>query len=147
MPGRDPSHWLHRFSPEEWLRAATKELGAARDSMGRHSTRPALASLRRAAGMGWNAVLALEPELDGKFGRTYAEHLQALADGVEPSSAALEPLPPVVRDAARMLMRDPAAGSAEVVQILTKTRDARLLDAAETVVAEAYARVIRRAGA
>jgi len=143
MPGRDPTHWLHRLTADEWMKAAMKELSTARASIERHSARPALASLRRAAGMAWNAVLALDVEPDEQFGRSYADHLRALAEGKCPTSSSA-PLPPPVADAARLLMDDPVAQRTDVVPILTRTRDARLLDAAETVAAEAYARVLRR---
>ena len=112
----------------------------------RHAMRPALASARRSAGMGWNAVLSLEPHPDEAFGQSYADHLRALAEGVAVRSSDPLPLPAEVRAAAKRLMSDPAAGPATpVVQILTPTRDSRLLEAAETVLAEAYARVLRRA--
>jgi hypothetical protein len=145
MPGRDPTHWLHRLSAEEWLRAAMKELGTARDSFSRHAIRPGLASARRAAGMGWNAVLALEEEPDAAFGRSYVDHLRALASGVTLSNDDVAPIPVEVRAAAKRLLDDPAAGPPQaVVLIQTPKRDASLYDAAETIVAEAYARVVRR---
>lgn len=144
MPGRDPTHWLHRLTPEEWLRAGMRELAVAKEALARHATRPALASARRAAGMGWNAVLALEESPDPKFGRSYADHLRALADGAPLDSSDATPIPDEVRGAAKRLMEDPAAGPQKVVQIHTRGRDARLYDAAETVLAEAWARIHRR---
>ncbi len=143
---RDTTHWLHRLQAEEWLRAGMRELGVAREAFARHAARPGLARARRAAGMGWNAVLALEPEPDAKFGRSYADHLRALAEGARLDSGDDFPIPDEVREAARRLMADPAARpSGDVVQILTPKRDRGLLDAAETILAEAYARVVRRA--
>lgn len=143
---RDPSHWLHRLQADEWLRAGIRELGLAKEAFARHAARPGLASARRAAGMGWNAVLALEPEPDAKFGRSYADHLRALAEGARLESSDSTPIPDEVREAARRLMADPAAGrSGDYVQILTPKRDRGLLDAAETILAEAYTRVVRRA--
>ncbi len=121
-----------------------RELGIAKEGFARHATRSALASARRAAGMGWNAVLALEEEPDAKFGRSYADHLRALADGAVLDTSDPTKVPDEVRAAARRLMQDPAAGPQKVVQILTPTRDANLFDAAETVLAEAWARVNRR---
>jgi hypothetical protein len=144
MPGRDPNHWLLRFSPDEWLRAGMRELRVAKESFSRHAARPGLASARRAAGMGWNAVLALEESPDTKFGRTYAEHLVALAEGQLLDATDPTPIPEVVRVAARRLLDDPAAGHSEVVQILTPRRDGALLEAAETILAEALSRVVRR---
>jgi hypothetical protein len=145
MPGSDPRHWLHRLTADEWLRAGMKELSSARAALTQHRQRPALASLRRAAGMGWNAVLALEPEPDPRFGRSYADHLRALADGLHVATDETHPVPAAVREAAQRLMDDPAARRTEVVQILTRAHDEALLVAAETVLAEAYARVLRRA--
>ena len=147
MPGHDPKHWLHRLTAQEWLRAAMRELAAARASFTQHSARPALASARRAAGMGWNAVLALDAEPDPAFGRTYVDHLRALAEG-PPLVSGLDasPIPLEVQAAARALMEDPVAQRRDVVTILTPRRDDRLIAAAETIAAEAYARVLRRDG-
>jgi hypothetical protein len=147
MTGRDPTHWLHRLSPDEWIRAGMRELASAKASAARRAIRPALASARRAAGMGWNAVLALEPHENGAYGRTYVEHLVALAEGRPLETVDPTPIPDEVRLAARRLLDDPAAGRADVVQLVTPRRDGALLDAAETILAEAYARVVRRAAA
>jgi hypothetical protein len=147
MPGPDPRHWLHRLTADEWLRAGMKELSIARASIAHHQQRPALASLRRAAGMGWNAVLALEPEPDVRFGRSYADHLKALADGLSIATDEAHPVPAEVRAAAQRLMDDPAARKSrpgDVVQILTRARDEALLTAAEIVLSEAYVRVVRK---
>jgi hypothetical protein len=141
MPGSDPKHWLHRLTAEEWLHAGMRELGIAKEAFARHQARPALASARRAAGMGWNAVLALEEVPSEAFGRSYADHLRAIATGAEPPGGTK--IPEEVRVAAKRLMDDPAAGPQKVVQIVTPTRDARLIDAAETVLAEAYVRLAR----
>lgn len=147
MAGHDPTHWLHRFSPDEWLRAGIHELHVAKESLARHQSRAALASARRAAGMGWNAVLALETEPDAKFGRSYADHLVALAEGHSVETSDPTPIPEVVRVAARKLLEDPAAGKTNVVQILTPRRDGALIDAVETILAEALSRVLRRSSA
>jgi hypothetical protein len=145
MAGRDPTHWLHRLSADEWLRAGIHELGQAKAAFSRHAARSGLASARRAAGMGWNAVLALEPQPDERYGRSYVDHLRALAEGAPLATEDPSPIPEAVRLAARRLLDDPAAGPpGEVVQILTPKRDAGLFDAAETILAEAYARVVRR---
>ena len=77
MPGRDPSHWLHRFDPEEWLRAAANELARAEQALAQKQQRPGLAGARRAAGMAWNAVLVCAE--DETYGRSYMDHLHALA--------------------------------------------------------------------
>jgi hypothetical protein len=141
---RDPAHWLHRFTAEEWLRAGMRELGTARSLYARHDARPGLASARRAAGMGWNAVLALDEAQDAPgergFGRTYVEHLRALANGTSHP----EPIPAAVRDAAKALLAEPEPRPGTLVQLLSPRHDSRLVDAAETILAEAYARLLRR---
>lgn len=147
MPGLDPSHWLHRLSPDEWLRAAMNELGACRQAFDRHASRPALASARRAAGMAWNAVLALAPDGDARFGRTYVDHLRAMASTETHVVGDPSPIPDEVRRAAVLLMADPIAQSREIVQILTPRHDRSVVDAAETIAAEAYARLARLAAA
>jgi len=136
--------WLRRLTPRQWLDAGLHELDEARGQLARRAARPALASARRAAGMAWNAVLALEAEPPAVFGRTYVEHLVALAQGAVMDAADPHPIPSAVRDAARVLLEDAAAGPTDVVQILTPRRDRRVADAAETILAEAYARLIRR---
>ena len=78
MPGRDPSHWLHRLDAEEWLRAAANELARAEEALLHKQQRPGLAGARRAAGMAWNAVLVGAE--DESYGRSYMDHLHALAE-------------------------------------------------------------------
>jgi hypothetical protein len=122
-----------------------RALEAARVALARHEARTALASARRAAGMGWNAVLALEEVPDPAFGVSYADHLRALSQGIPVKGPDASTLPDEVRAAAKILMQDPAAGPRrDVVQLLTPKHDDRLLASAEVVLAEAYARVLRR---
>ncbi|HXU60395.1 MAG TPA: hypothetical protein VN962_01750 [Polyangia bacterium] len=78
MPGPDPAHWLHRLTAPEWLAAAANELANADAAVARRATRVALTHARRSAGMAWNAVLVLHP--DERAGRSYMEHVVALAD-------------------------------------------------------------------
>jgi HEPN domain-containing protein len=99
MPGRDPSHWLHRLDAEEWLRAAANELARAEEALLHNQQRPGLAGARRAAGMAWNAVLVgVEDET---YGRSYMDHLHALAKDARVSEA--------VRTAAGALLAAPLA--------------------------------------
>lgn len=141
---RDPSHWLRRFTAEEWLRAGMRELGLSRQLYARHDARPGLASARRAAGMGWNAVLAVHEGPDDVdelgFGRNYVEHLRALANGTSHPEA----IPAAVRDAAKALLSEPEPRPGTLVQLLSPRHDSRIVDAAETILAEAYARLLRR---
>jgi HEPN domain-containing protein len=123
MPGRDPSHWLHRFDAEEWLRAAANELSRAEDALVHKQQRPGVAGARRAAGMAWNAVLVGAE--DERYGRSYMDHLKALA-GDERVAAP-------VRDAARLLVDAPLATNV----IPLGRGDTRFADAARVIAAEA----------
>jgi hypothetical protein len=62
------------------------------------------------------------------------DHLTFLAADID--------APTAVRDAAALLLRTPLPGG-EVVALRTAKRDATVLDAAETVMAHAYAVVVR----
>lgn len=98
MPGPDPAHWLHRLTSAEWLAAAETELAHAEAALQRRATRPGVTHARRAAGMAWNAVLVGKP--DERAGRSYMEHVVALAD--DPSA------PAEIRQAAQRLRDTPA---------------------------------------
>jgi hypothetical protein len=74
---RQPEHWLYRFTAAEWLQAARGELGRARQALARGDRRKGLFEARRAAGMALNAVLRTHPQ--DRYGRSYMEHLAALA--------------------------------------------------------------------
>lgn len=131
MPQRDPDHWLYRFSPDEWLRAADGELARARDALVRKQQRAGVTQARRAAGMAWNAVLALAPPeaLDEKYGRSYMDHLKALGTD--------ETVPTPIREAATVLVKAPL--QTDVVQL--GPGDTRLADAARAIVDHARARL------
>jgi hypothetical protein len=133
MAGKDPSHWLYRFAPDEWLRAAENELRRAERALRERQRRAGVAGARRAAGMAWNAVLYLAA--DERYGRSYLEHLKALAvDGAVP-----EP----VRIAAAALVAAPL--TTEVVSL--GRGDTRLADSAHTILAHARERVAPTASA
>src|SRR5947209_14678314 len=104
MPGSDPAHWLHRLTAEEWLAAAETEIGHAEAALARRAARPGVTHARRAAGMAWNAVLAAAPDADAlvtRFGRSYMEHVAALATAAD--------VPEELRAAAARLRDTPAA--------------------------------------
>ena len=130
MPGIDPSHWLFRLAPSEWLAAADTELAHAAEKLEARAVRPGVTHARRAAGMAWNAFMtaAPNPELsDGliaHFGRSYMEHIVALAGD--------EQVDPDLRAAAQIL-RDTPPTPPELIQI--GKPDLRVLDAARTIVA------------
>jgi hypothetical protein len=77
VPGRDAGHWLYRLSVDEWLAAAETELQHSAETLRRRSFRPGVTHARRAAGMAWNAVLI--NSFDVRYGRSYMEHVTALA--------------------------------------------------------------------
>jgi HEPN domain-containing protein len=132
MNAVDPTHWLHRFTPTEWIRAAMKELAAAEASYGVRNARAGLAGLRRAAGMALNGALIVEP--NESWGRTYVEHLAALARDTS--------VPEAVQVAARALTDAPPP-TTQIVILRTPAQDERLREAAKDVIAHAYAVVVR----
>src|SRR5262245_17650913 len=131
---RDPDHWLYRFTPEEWLRAATGELAAAERALAARQRRAGVTQARRAAGMAWNAVLVATSDETG-YGRSYMEHLQALVRDAA--------VPETVRQAARALLDAPLA--AEVVTI--GRGDTSLARAAEAILQHARERLAPGASA
>jgi HEPN domain-containing protein len=134
MPGPDPAHWLHRFTAREWIRASLGELDAAKRAYDARNARAGLAGARRAAGVALNGLLAATPDAPEGWGRSYMDHLTFLAADAD--------APQEARDAATRLLQTPLPGG-EVVALRTAKRDAAVLDAAETVMAHAYAVVVR----
>jgi hypothetical protein len=128
MPAKDPNHWLYRLSAEEWLAAAETELGHCQQTLARRAIRPGVTHARRGAGMALNAVLVVEER--SAWGRSYMEHVVALADD--------QAAPAAVRAAARLLRDTPPQPPALVS--LGKP-DLRVLEAARAVVDWARARV------
>lgn len=125
---RDPDHWLRRLSPEEWIRAALGELRRAEEAFARHDSRAAVAGCKRAAGMALNGALLVRGH--DRWGRTYVEHLEAVAvDDGEPAA---------VREACRVVLgaQGPAHG---VIPLRGVRSDARIVEAAKDVLAHAYA--------
>ena len=129
---RDPNDWLHRFSPAEWIRAALGELRHAAAAYERRDMRAGAAGVQRAAGMSLNAVLLVEP--NPAWGRTYVEHVVALAD--DPT------VPEAVRAACHTVL-DAKAPSSGVVSLRTPRASERAVDAAHDVIAHAWA-VVKR---
>jgi HEPN domain-containing protein len=129
---RDGSHWLYRFSPDEWLRAAMGELRRAESAYKRSDARGGLAGLRRAAGMALNGALIVKP--DPSWGRSYVDHVRALERD--------ETAPEAVRKAAALLMDAQPPGS-PLVMLRAPRTEVRLVEAARDVVAHAYALVKR----
>jgi len=131
MPGSDPTHWLFRLDEGEWLAAADAELRHCQEALVRRAARPGVTHARRAAGMAWNAVLVLAA--DERYGRSYMEHVVALA--------ADEDAPADARAAAALLRDTPPAPPALVT---IGKADTAPVDAARLIVALARARVAAR---
>ncbi len=106
-------HWLWRLTANAWLQAAATELAAG--SLHVQQRRTAITHARRAAGMALNAVLTRLPEAEQpttRWGRSYLDHLRALADGH------FAPLPAEVTDlAAQLLQIDVVPGARGLVQL------------------------------
>lgn len=129
---RDPSDWLRRYSPDEWIRAALAEIARAEAAWERGDARSGAAGVKRAAGMALNAALIVQPA--PSWGRTYVEHVQALAQD--------EHVPQAVRDACRAVL-DAKAPARDVVSLRTPRGHVAVIEAAKDVVAHAFA-VVRR---
>ena len=125
---RDPSHWLRRLSPDEWIRAALGELGKAEAAYEQGNTRAGVAGVKRAAGMALNGALIVQP--DEAWGRTYVEHLEALRRDAS--------VPEAVRAACRTVLAA-APPSGDVVSLRTPRAHVPVTEAARDVIAHAWA--------
>jgi HEPN domain-containing protein len=129
---RDKAHWLMKHTPDEWIRAALGELARARTAWEGGDARAGAVGVKRAAGMALNAALIVEPEPE--WGRTYVEHLTALAaDGRAPEA---------VKAACRQVL-EARPPSADLVSLRTPKGHSALLEAAHDVIAHAWA-VVRK---
>jgi|GEM_PF-1040089 len=146
------AEWLTRYTPSQWIAAAMQELRRAEAAYVARDLRGGLASAKRGAGMALNAALCVEPK--AHWGRSYVDHLRALAR--EPAIAER------VRNACETLLGEGApseaftathrslldlARSEHIVALRTPSADKRererVLDAARDITAYAYAVVIR----
>jgi len=134
VPGSDPGHWLNRLDAAEWLAAAATELAHAEEKLSRRALRPGVTHARRAAGMAWNAVLVTAPHEGDRYGRSYMEHVVAIADAPDGDLA----IPADLRAAARLLRDTPPTPPA---LITIGKPDMSALEAAKTIVEFARARV------
>ena len=130
-PPKDPGHWLYRFTVEEWLAAAENELRLCAEALGRRAFRPGVTLARRAAGMAWNAVLIAQPHEMNRAGRSYMEHIAALADD--------DAAPDDLRAAAREL-RDTPPAAPTLIKLGAPSINMAPLEAATRVVAHARQR-------
>jgi hypothetical protein len=127
--------WLTRLSSEAWIRQGLSELGRAEARLRAHDRTAAVLGLRRAAGMALNGALRV---VWRDWGRTYVDHLQAIARD--------ESVPAAVRDAAALLNSVALDKQAGVVRLTPPSESARWLEAAKTIMAHAYAVVHGSAG-
>lgn len=137
---RDPDDWLRKLSPTEWLRAGLGELARAESAYAQNNARAAIAGCKRAAGMALNAVLIFEP--NEAWGRTYVEHVTALANDPTASTQ--------LREACMLIVESHPPASAKatpIVTLRTPTTDRRVVEAAKDVVAHAFALVRRHEAA
>ncbi|HZU83906.1 MAG TPA: hypothetical protein VE987_13355 [Polyangiaceae bacterium] len=132
---RDPNDWLRRLSPDEWIRAALGELRRASSAFDRGDLRAGTVGVKRAAGMALNGALLVEP--NPSWGRTYVEHLAALA--------ADEQVPDAVRSACRAVLDAGVPAGGDVVHLRTPRGHQKALDAAGDVIAHAWV-VVKRHG-
>jgi HEPN domain-containing protein len=132
---KDPEHWLYRHTPREWIQSALNELARAEVAFKQRSSGAGMAGLKRAAGMALNAALCVVPK--EAWGRTYVEHVEALARD--------DSAPEAVREAARLLIQT-RPSPVNLLSIGSKARDERLVEAARNIMAHAYAIVYGGAG-
>jgi hypothetical protein len=129
---RDPGDWLRKLSPDEWIRAGLGELRRAESAYDRGDLRAGAAGVKRAAGMALNGVLLVEP--DASWGRTYLEHLAALAKDQGQAEA--------VRSACQQVLESAPPGG-DVVSLRTPRSHLHVIEAAKDVIAHAWS-VVKR---
>ena len=120
--------WLVRLAPEQWIRQGLGELSRAEDRLKAHDRTAGVLGLRRAAGMALNGALSIEWRA---WGRTYVDHLRAIEGDRD--------VPDAVRVAARELNLAELEKQPGIVRLTPPSESARLIDAAKTVMAHAYA--------
>ena len=118
--------WLTKLSPKEWISAALGELARAEAAYARSDVRAGIAGCKRAAGMALNAALSVEPN-EG-WGRTYVEHVEALAKDAS--------VPEAVRASCKVVL-EAQAPTSTLATLRTKTGDAKVAEAARDVIAHA----------
>jgi hypothetical protein len=130
---RDPSDWLRRLSPDEWIRAGLAELQRAVAAFEAGDARAGVAGVKRAAGMALNGALLVEP--DERWGRSYVDHVRGLAEGGAR-------VPEAVRASSRVVLEAKPPGGA-LVTLRTPGWHERLVEAARDVIAHAWV-VVKR---
>jgi hypothetical protein len=133
----DAEHWLWRLDAAAWLDAARVEIERGAGKLDHR--RALVAHARRAAGMACNAVLVAwaRGDMDARastaqsmWGRSYIEHVHAIADG------RLGPLDSAAQDLAGRLLAVPAVAPALVALTGHRAQDlVALLDDTRAFVA------------
>lgn len=111
----DGDHWLWRLDARAWLRAAEAELDLAAANLS--TRRVAITHARRGVGMALNAVLAairVEPHDELRWGRSYLDHLRAIASAEEPRR---QPMSAQAKTTATRLLTIAVSPTAALVQI------------------------------
>lgn len=129
---RDPNDWLRKLSPDEWIRAALGDLRRAEEAFKANNPRAGIAGCKRAAGMALNGALILEP--NDAWGRTYVEHVVALAKDTT--------VPERVRAACDVIANAQPPAS-NLVTLRTPKWIENVLEATRDVIAHAFA-VVKR---
>ena len=129
---KDPTHWLHRLAPDEWIRAAQGELRRAEEAYAKNDVKSGVAGAKRAAGMALNGALIVEP--NEAWGRSYVEHVAAVAKD--------ESVPAQVRAGCKLLV-EVKMPSSDLLGLRSKAGDERVLEAVRDVIAHAYAVTVR----
>ena len=129
---RDPEHWLRRYSPREWIQVALGELRRATTAFEAKDVGAGIAGCKRAAGMALNGALLVEP--NDAWGRSYVEHVKALAT---------DPLvPEAVRVACKVVL-EARPPNPHLLTLRVPGGNDRALEAARDVMAHALAVVMR----
>jgi hypothetical protein len=127
--------WLVRLAPEQWINQGIGELARAEARLKAHDRTAGVLGLRRAAGMALNGALSVSWRA---WGRTYVDHLRAIeADAGVPEA---------VRAAAQLLNSAEPNEPRGIVRLTPPSENARLVEAAKTVMAHAYAVVHGQVG-
>ncbi|MFO7563662.1 MAG: hypothetical protein R6X02_13525 [Enhygromyxa sp.] len=143
----DADHWLWRLSDRDWLAAAERELELGRERIS--TRRTAITHARRAAGMALNGVLVTmaargwsRERCETIWGRSYVEHLRAIA---EPKPSSPEPLAPEHAQACRTLLAIPVMPHTGLVSLAARRDEAasQALAAADAIVRACAAKIER----
>jgi hypothetical protein len=132
---RDPKDWLRRYTPREWVQVGLAELRRAMTAFETNDVGAGLAGCKRAAGMALNGALLVEP--NETWGRSYVDHVKALADEAS--------VPAAVRDACKVILevRPP---NPHLLTLRVPRGNERVIEATRDVMAHALAVVIRHEG-